>query len=370
MGLSLDNKCLAGVFLETEGDFVMKNIVRFAISVFVSFAFIVLPISSQADSVAFNAFYVFGDSLSDTGNVFNLTNKVVPPSPYYREGRFSNGSVAFEYLWMALTGSKQAKLKPSLGIVNWSTDKAVSFAYGGATTEIINLTPDADPGPGITSFPVDGLVRQVNNFIQIIQSKKIKLDKKNTLYALWAGANDYLLPPGSVTFPNSDCSYDPLNPVPHVVCNISDAIEKLYLSVGAKNFLVPNLSDLGSVPIVNNPAFYNPIYLGLTPSAFFKQLTIAHNSALKAALGQLKKDYPDIHIIYVDVYPLMDTLLKIFPHGAEAGPAGYCLFDVTTCNQPPNSFIAPGYVFWDGEHPTTSVDALLAVTMLAAMHSM
>jgi phospholipase/lecithinase/hemolysin len=125
------------------------------------------------------------------------------------------------------------------------------------------------------------------------------------------------------------------------------------------------------VPIVNNPVFYDPtLFPPPNPSAFFKQLTIAHNSALKAALGQLKKDYPDIHIIYVDVYPLMDTLLKIFPHGAEAGPAGYCLFDVTTCTRPPNSFIEPGYVFWDGEHPTTSVDALLAVTMLAAMHSM
>jgi phospholipase/lecithinase/hemolysin len=347
----------------------MKNIIRFAITVFISFAFIALPISSTADSTAFKGFYVFGDSLSDTGNDFKLTqtlgfNVPVPPGVDYYHGRFSNGPVSFEYLWMALTGSNQTPLKPSLGNVNYAKDKAVSFSFGGATTEISNLTPGL--------FPVDGLVGQVNNFIRIIQSKNIKLHR-NTLYALWAGSNDYLLPPSllSSAVQNPDCSNVAADPVYPVVCNIADAIKKLYVSVGARYFLVPNLGDLGSLPIVNDPVFYNPkLFPENNPSGYFKQLTIAHNSALKAAIEKLKQNYSDIHIVYVDVYSLMDTLIQMFPHGSEAGPAGYCLFDANACSQPLNGFKAPGYVFWDVEHPATGVHGIVAATMITAVESM
>ena len=57
--------------------------------------------------------YVFGDSLSDTGNDIILTkaqriSPAIPPSesPHrtYYKGRFSNGPVAVEYLWQSMQG--------------------------------------------------------------------------------------------------------------------------------------------------------------------------------------------------------------------------------------------------------------------------
>ena len=42
--------------------------------------------------------YVFGDSLSDTGNLFALTFGIEPPSPPYFDGRFSDGPVWVETL--------------------------------------------------------------------------------------------------------------------------------------------------------------------------------------------------------------------------------------------------------------------------------
>jgi phospholipase/lecithinase/hemolysin len=336
--------------------FFMKNILRYAISGFISFAFIVLSIPLQAGQ--FNAIYVFGDSLSDIGNDSILTNNFVPPSLAYYQGRFSNGPVAFEYLWKTVTGSNQVTLKPSLNSnVNYITDKAVSFAYGGATTEIQNYTPGL--------YPVDGLVGQVNNFIKIVQSNQISLDKK-ALYALWAGGNDYLLPPGSVSYPNNTDCPTTTPPIDHVVCNITDTINKLYSLVGARYFIVPNLPDLGTLPIVNDVNYYP-----LGSSALFTQLTIAHNSALKSALGKLTQKYPGIHIIYVDVYSLMNSLIQTFPHHADAGPAGDCLFiNPANCTQPLNGFNAPGYVFWDIEHPTTGVHSILAATMSTALQNM
>lgn len=332
----------------------MKHIIQYAVRGFLSFAFLALSSTAQADNTDFKAFYVFGDSLSDTGNDFRLTSGAVPPTVNYYNGRFSNGPVAFEYFWQAMRNN-QATLKPSsLEKVNYASDKAVSFSFGGATTEISNLTPG--------EFPVDGLVGQVNNFIQIVKTKGIHLNNK-TLYALWAGANDYLLPPSLLanSIKNPSCQAAPKP----TVCNITTAIENLYSSIGARYFLVPNLPNLGSLPIVNNPAFYDP-----SLSESFKQLTITHNTSLNSALEQLRQRLPDIHIIYIDVYSLFNTLIQTFPHGSDAGPAGYCLFiDVTTCTVPLNGFDAPGYVFWDGEHPTTAAYRILAMAMVIAVQN-
>ena len=41
---------------------------------------------------------VFGDSLSDNGNLYELMRHQLPPSPPYFEGRFSNGPVWIEHL--------------------------------------------------------------------------------------------------------------------------------------------------------------------------------------------------------------------------------------------------------------------------------
>ncbi|MDY6992457.1 MAG: SGNH/GDSL hydrolase family protein, partial [Pseudomonadota bacterium] len=45
---------------------------------------------------ALSPIYVFGDSLSDKGNLFELTG--LPPDPPYFNGRFSNGLLWSEYL--------------------------------------------------------------------------------------------------------------------------------------------------------------------------------------------------------------------------------------------------------------------------------
>lgn len=45
-----------------------------------------LPIKASA---AIDQLYVFGDSLSDTGNTYKATQGIIPPSPPYFQGRFS-----------------------------------------------------------------------------------------------------------------------------------------------------------------------------------------------------------------------------------------------------------------------------------------
>src|ERR1700682_2529932 len=83
------------------------------------------PASAGAQDHSVDAFFVFGDSLSDTGNDFIATkfqlglDPAIPPSesPHatYFQGRFSNGPVAFEYVWCALMQQAPCSgLTPSL----------------------------------------------------------------------------------------------------------------------------------------------------------------------------------------------------------------------------------------------------------------
>ena len=77
-----------------------------------------LAMTSFASAGAYSNVFVYGDSLSDTGNIYFITGHTTPPSPPYYNGRFSNGPLAVEYLANALHSP------------------LTSFAWGGATTGI------------------------------------------------------------------------------------------------------------------------------------------------------------------------------------------------------------------------------------------
>ena len=75
-----------------------------------------MVMTSIASAGTFSNVFVYGDSLSDTGNIYAATGGTIPLSPPYYNGRFSNGILADEYLANAL----HAPL--------------TNFAWGSATT--------------------------------------------------------------------------------------------------------------------------------------------------------------------------------------------------------------------------------------------
>ena len=108
--------------------------------------FCLLPSIAAAQVPQFDSLYVFGDSLADNGNILIQTKAMrldppVPPSvtPHrtYFDGRFSNGYIAFEYLWQRLSGhrldSPQA-MKPFLAAPVLPRTGATDFAFGGTGT--------------------------------------------------------------------------------------------------------------------------------------------------------------------------------------------------------------------------------------------
>lgn len=255
---------------------------------------------------AYTAMYVFGDSLSDAGNVSIATAGALPIAPYFA-GRFSNGPVWVE------------DLAAQLGLsANPSLAGGKDYAFGGAVT-----------GPALTStFPT--LTQQ-----EAIYSGAVGgVADPNALYIVWGGGNDVRL--GNIA--NS-------------VTNLGNIITAL-AGIGAKNFLIPNLPDIGLTPeaIAGGPA--------IVAGATF--LSTTFNGQLAAALPGLATGL-GVNITPLDVYS--------FLNGVIANPGVYgltninqsCWTGTTGVGGPPAPCVNPNqYLFWDGIHPTAAGHTALA----------
>ena len=297
----------------------------------------------------YKTMYVFGDSLSDTGNDFAATTAqhmvpAVPPSvtPYatYWQGRFSNGPVAVEYLWKLVSRKHNAELVPF--VVAGALDKktSVNFAFGGAGSGMQNPTPNG--------FTVPGLLGQVGLYSTALQRKKSNAD---ALYVVWSGSNDYL----------QNITHDPYT----VTGNVASAIRALH-ATGARDFLVPNLPDLGATPLIKAQG----------TSTQFTALAKSHNALLASTLDSLAR-LPGIRIVRLDVYALGEVLLKTGLVNADVPALAFlspgtgavdCLFrNPATCVDVTQAgFLAP-FLYWDVLHPTTQVHSILGTAMYGAL---
>jgi phospholipase/lecithinase/hemolysin len=103
---------------------------------------LVLPTAVRAES-PYSEIVVFGDSLSDTGNVNLATGGAVAGPPYY-EGRFSNGPV-----WVEVMAAELGLPAPVASLLG-----GTNYAWGGAET-----------GTGLSSFDTPNVGMQIDFFL-------------------------------------------------------------------------------------------------------------------------------------------------------------------------------------------------------------
>ncbi|MEJ1937437.1 SGNH/GDSL hydrolase family protein, partial [Nostoc sp. NIES-2111] len=188
----------------------------------------------KASAVTFTGIYGFGDSLTDTGgdsptgrgNVFNATGGLIPPAPFYSQGRFTNGRIWLDQL------ASNLNLQSPTAITQLTSatipQNGINFAFGGATTTGENTISLTFPLPE----QLPGIPQQIAAYTQLLANTQQSADP-NALYVLWAGANDYNPTQGT---------FEPLTSPEQTLQFISNSINVL-ASVGAKNFLVPNLPN-------------------------------------------------------------------------------------------------------------------------------
>jgi phospholipase/lecithinase/hemolysin len=299
---------------------------RFAVAALAAFACMTGPVLAQGTPQDVT---VFGDSLSDPGNVFALTGTVsqtpyavIPSAPYAIGGHyFSNGRTWIEQRPKANVNAQSSG--PAYQVGGVFTNYAVGGARARTTSGGIDLTLQ------VQDYLADfGGARQAATHVIFIGGNDIR-------DALSAGGDPAII--GAA------------------VTAVATNIQTLYIA-GARRFVVVNGPDLGLVPAVR---MYGPaVQAGATA------LSAGYNAGLATVVTALS-GLPGINIVSVDLFGALNSMV--------ANPGAYGLTNVT------DMCITPGvkgnaqcespsdYLFWDGIHPTSAGHAILAAQIGAAL---
>lgn len=264
-----------------------------------------------------NRLVSFGDSLSDTGNLFNGSQWVFPNSNSWFLGHFSNGLVWTEYL----AKSQQ------LPVYNW----AVGGAAG--TNQYVALT---------------GIYDQVTSYLTYMERAK-NYDPANVLFTLAFGLNDFM-------------NYN--REVRDVKADLSSALIRL-TDAGAHHLILLTLPD----------ATKAPQYKYSTQQEADKvQAKIVEFNQFIEEQAQLYTD-KGINVLLYDAYTLFDEITSNpQQHGFE-NATDACLNinrssakDYLLSHNFTNDCAYHGsdkYVFWGVTHPTTAVHKYIADNIIA-----
>ena len=301
--------------------------------------------------------FIFGDSLTDTGNVYMLTKflssldpplvPVASPDTPYLRGRFSDGRVWVETLadlvrfpqaalpaGMTLVGSPF----PIEGLPGWGNN----YAIAGARTDVHGTF---DP----LGIPT-GLQAQIEWFLD-----KNGVADADALYVVLAGGNDIRDAANIVDRKQRRAA------ARLAAENYRDAVARL-VAVGAKNIVVGNSADVGRTPESR---------LVLGNSALATDATLAFNRALFPLLDELAAR-TDINLIKIDIFRLFDAVISdaLLRDGREFGVTEVdkpCLYFPDTENYGAGTVSCEVSLFADNHHPTAKVHRILGEVAAACL---
>lgn len=301
-------------------------------------AFAILP----GPAAAYTSLYVFGDSLTDSGNVLTFTQGSaaipdIPPAPYF-QGRFSNGYNFADRLSQRLFGAGV----PATAYLQGGNN----FAVGGATTGRANVV--TAPFGGLV--PETGMLAQRDTYLGLHAAAD-----PNALYLVYGGANDMIaMITAAQALPSAQQDQLKDAAIAQAVDNLGDLITGL-TTAHASHFLVPNLPDLGKTPRYNGD---------VDTASFASAASAEFNAALAGVLGNLGTA-PGIDIRPLDVHTALNNALD-GAYGAFGNTMQAC-YGGTILGGPPDPCANPdAFVFWDDLHPTARTNQILGDLAYAA----
>ncbi len=267
--------------------------------------------ASAAGAQSYNRLVVFGDSLSDNGNLYLATGGSTPASPPYYQGRFSSGPVFTERLGFNASNF----MGPVTGSIN--------YAFGGART-------DSQASPM-------GMRVQLAQY----QSRGGKFGSGD-LVSILGGANNIFQ-----GLPAAGASSNPQGSIAPVALGAAADMNFIVGSVaqaGAGTILVTNLPKLSLTP-----------QFRATPAAPLADYAVTtFNGALLTGLNATAAARPGTNIIMMDLFKIGDVI------AANPGAFGVsnvtqpCFNAVKVCANPND------YFYFDGVHPTATGHAVIA----------
>jgi phospholipase/lecithinase/hemolysin len=299
--------------------------------------------SGFGQTPAFTRIVVFGDSLSDTGNVRARTSSKssgaidYPSHTFnYDNGRFTNDTDTdpASHTYIGVWHEQLARGFLGLPAATNSLGGGFNYAFGGATTmdgthEEVEETPLGD-----IEITIDDMGKQMDDYFAS------HVFDPNALYIVWGGSNDIR---------NDQTSANVSATVGRV-----DAFVSRLATAGAKYIMVPNVSPVGDTPR----------YSG-TPKGDTTNLAAAeYRTELAGSLNALKSSLAAQGFTPAIYQPDMwADSVRIFSNGPRFG------FTNITSPAQDSGGNPDEYIFWDDVHPTTAGHYRLALTAFNAIAS-
>lgn len=269
--------------------------------------------TSAAQAQTYNRLVVFGDSLSDNGNLFAISGQ--PPAPYF-QGRFSNGPVFTELL--GFNAGRFTAGAPVTGSVN--------YAFGGARTDLSASPP--------------GMRAQLASYTGAGGTFG-----RNDLVSVLGGANNIFQAfPGAAANPAT--AQSTMQGVAVAAAGDINLIVSTIAQAGAGTILVSNLPRLGVTPQFSATGPSGAALADFSGTTF--------NSALLSNLFTTAAARPNTNIILMDLYKISDPLRANPGRFGLTNVTDRCFTGVSVCANPDQ------YLYWDGVHPTAAGHRLLA----------
>ena len=255
----------------------------------------------------FSELVVFGDSLSDTGNLAFRAPWNAAPSPPYAEGRYSNGPI-----WVEPLGDYLGVPQPPA-----SERGGTNYAWAAATTR--------DELQLFEETYVPGLDAQITKYLAE------GTPREGQLFSVWVGTNDF---------------WDKFEENPELSANwVATGLDRL-LGAGVQDLLVFNLSAHHGIPLPQ----------------FNRELSPRFNSTLAEQLNHLRNEYPTASIHEFDYAAFLDSIVDdpasfdlteaLTPACADCGTGGGPSTDID-----PNP---DAFYFWDDIHISRQGNQLIA----------
>lgn len=254
---------------------------------------------------------IFGDSLSDTINVYNGSYGTVPNHASWFVGHFSNGKVWHEYLAGSL----------NLPGYVWATVNA-----------------ESGEKPLFNDFD-----KQLDSFSAYL-GKTENDDIAQTLFTVLFGGNDFIAGGKS---PDD------------IIAMYRVQLARL-ATMGAQHIAIFRLPDFSRIPHV---ATWTPAEKGA-----LKNKSENFNQQLDRLLGELRTAYPKVNFFTVKLDSAFNDLLSESDKYGFVNTSESCLnisasgisYATGIAVKPTCKAANGAFVFWDTMHPTTKTHALLA----------
>ncbi len=281
---------------------------------------------------------LFGDSLSDTGNMSTLTGGALPASPPYAPDRASNGPLWIDHLasdmglgintvWTGNPGNPGILQGPGY-VDNLSVFGAFSGPLSIAGVGVSNAASL------IVGAPLPGLREQLG----LYQSLGVDPD---ALHLLWIGSNDLIFTDLVIGAPTLG------DAIVELVDNIQAALVGLSAS-GAQELAVVNLPNVGQTPVGGGVTEQLP-FLVADRSQELAIASASFNILLADMIDALLFD-----VQLVDIATLFDSFVSDPARFGFTNTEDPCFFDGQRCGNEDE------FLFFDEVHPTAAAHRFLA----------